>query len=427
MKIFITGICGFVGSAIATRVREAMPDAEVFGLDNLSRAGSEKNRRLAAVRIIHGDIRVASDLESLPPADWVIDAAALLSVLAGVDNRSSSRQLVEQNLFGTVNILEYCRRSHAGFILLSTSRVYAIRPLSELPPEIDGKRFVPRFSKIEVEGISSGGVSEEFSTAAPVSLYGATKLASETLALEYRDTFGIPVWVNRCGALAGARQFGTAEQGIFSFWLHAWRSRRPLRYIGFGGRGLQVRDAVHPEDLAELILRQLRNSETKSDRICNVGGGTDHSMSLLELSEWRTERFGPHQVVSDTQDRLFDIPWMVLDSSRARLVWNWDPRRSLVPYWPRSPITPKRTRTGWKGLARRQKAEDRIQKSGGRLRSTDATPQTFNFKLRTPNPVYVQNIGNTRWLRWASYSVVTNPHFSRPREKCARSADIRRG
>src|SRR6516162_9652891 len=308
-----------------------MPDAEVFGLDNLSRPGSEKNRRLAAgdIRIIHGDIRVASDLESLPPADWAIDAAALPSVLAGVDNHSSSRQLVEHNLFGTVNVLEYCRRSHAGFILLSTSRVYAIRPLSELPLRIAGKRFAPRFSKIEIPGISSGGVSEEFSTDAPVSLYGATKLASEALALEYGDTFGIPVWVNRCGVLAGGGQFGTAEQGIFSFWLHAWRERRPLRYIGFGGKGLQVRDAFHPEDLADLVLKQLQNSQRKPHRVCNVAGGIGQSMSLLELSNWCTERFGPHQVASDAQERLFDIPWMVLDSTRAGTIWNWQPRRPL--------------------------------------------------------------------------------------------------
>jgi len=70
----------------------------------------------------------------------------------------------------------------------------------------------------------------------PLSLYGSTKLASETLALEYGAAYGFPVWINRCGVLAGAGQFGTAKQGIFLFWLHAWHSRRPLRYIGFGGK-----------------------------------------------------------------------------------------------------------------------------------------------------------------------------------------------
>jgi CDP-paratose 2-epimerase len=173
-------------------------------------------------------------------------------------------------------------------------------------------------------------VDEEFSTAAPVSLYGATKLASEALALEYGDTFGIPVWINRCGVLAGAGQFGTAEQGIFSFWLHAWRAKKSLRYIGFGGKGFQVRDAFHPEDLAELILKQIQSSETKPLRICNAAGGIDQSMSLLELSDWCSERFGPHEVISDTRDRRFDIPWMVLDSTRAHDLWNWKPRRSLL-------------------------------------------------------------------------------------------------
>jgi CDP-paratose 2-epimerase len=331
MRIFITGICGFVGSAIARRIRESLHDAKIFGIDNLSRAGSERNRRLAAdgIRVNHGDIRLASDLESLPEADWVIDAAALPSVLAGVDNRSSSRQLVEHNLFGTVNILEYCRRWNSGFILLSTSRVYAIRPLSEISLEVEGDRFVPQFSKIKLAGFSRAGVSEEFSNAAPVSLYGATKLASEALALEFGETFGFPVWINRCGALAGAGQFGTAEQGIFSFWLHAWRAGKPLRYIGFGGRGLQVRDALHPEDLGDLVLKQIQNSEPKRTRLYNVSGGIDQAMSLLELSNWCARRFGSREVSADLQERPFDIPWLVLDSARARTDWNWKPARSL--------------------------------------------------------------------------------------------------
>jgi CDP-paratose 2-epimerase len=331
MKIFVTGICGFVGNAIARRIRRSLADAEVFGIDNLSRSGSERNRRLVAdgIRVHHGDIRFASDLESLPGADWVIDAAALPSVLAGIDNRSSSRQLIEHNLFGTVNILEYCRRWSSGFILLSTSRVYAIRPLSEIPMQTEGDRFVPQFSKVELAGFSRTGVAEEFSNAAPVSLYGATKLASEALALEYGETFGFPVWINRCGVLAGAGQFGTAEQGIFSFWIHAWRAGKPLRYIGFGGRGLQVRDALHPEDLGDLVLKQIQNSAPKLRRIYNVSGGIDQAMSLLELSNWCARQFGSREVSADLQERPFDIPWLVLDSARAHTDWNWKPARSL--------------------------------------------------------------------------------------------------
>ena len=167
-------------------------------------------RRLG-VKVFHGDLRAASDLEPLPAVDWVIDAAANPSVLAGVDGRTSSRQLVEHNLGGTVNLLEYCKQHRAGFILLSTSRVYSIPALAELPMEVRHHAFHPA-AGAAARGLAPGGLTEEFSTGAPVSLYGATKLASEVLALEHGETFGLPVFVNRCGVLAGAGQFGRPDE-----------------------------------------------------------------------------------------------------------------------------------------------------------------------------------------------------------------------
>jgi CDP-paratose 2-epimerase len=331
MKAFITGICGFVGCALARRIREADPASEVFGIDNLMRSGSEVNRRLGEfdIEVYHGDARCASDVEGLPPADWVIDAAANPGVLAGLDGRASARQLIEHDLFGTVNILEYCRRHGAGFIFLSTSRVYSIGPLSGIPMQVEGNRFVPCFSQLQFPGISTEGITEEFSTDPPVSLYGATKLASEVLALEYGDTFGLPVRINRCGVLAGAGQFGTAEQGIFSFWLHAWRAGEPLRYVGFGGEGLQVRDVFHPDDLSTLVLNEMQKPASQQERICNVAGGLSNSMSLRQLSNWCTDRFGSREIISDAIERRFDIPWVVLDTSRAREQWNWKPTRPI--------------------------------------------------------------------------------------------------
>src|SRR6266851_3441752 len=76
-----------------------------------------------------------------PAVDWVIDAAANPSLLAGVDGRSSSRQLVEHNLRGTLNILEYYRVRNAGLILLSSSRVYSIAELNAIPVRDHNARF----------------------------------------------------------------------------------------------------------------------------------------------------------------------------------------------------------------------------------------------------------------------------------------------
>jgi CDP-paratose 2-epimerase len=330
VRILVTGACGFVGSTLI-RHWVAQGTHAIVGLDNLIRPGSERNRpplRALGVDLHHGDMRLASDFETLPRADVVIDAAANPSVLAGVDNRSSSRQVVEHNLAGTVNVLEYCRQHSAALVMLSTSRVYSIPPLAKLDVQVIGNRFEPEDGKALPPGFTPRGLDETFSTAAPVSLYGATKLASEQLALEYGTTFGFPVWVNRCGVLAGAGQFGRPDQGIFAFWVNSWLRKRPLRYIGFGGRGYQVRDCLHPGDVATLIDRQLASSNYTGPRTLNVSGGLRSSRSLAQLSAWCRDRLGEHQVESSPDIRPFDIPWMVLDSALAMDVWGWQPART---------------------------------------------------------------------------------------------------
>jgi CDP-paratose 2-epimerase len=332
MRVLITGICGFVGSSLARALAERLEGVAISGVDNLARAGAESNRarlRRAGVKLFHGDLRMASDVEALPDADWVIDAAANPSVLAGVDGHSSSRQLMEHNLWGAVNVLEYCRGRGAGLVLLSSSRVYSIAALAGLPVRPGGDGFELDVSGALPAGAGAEGISEAFSVAAPISLYGATKLASETLALEYGATFGFPVWVDRCGVLAGAGQFGTAEQGIFSYWLHAHASRRPLRYIGFGGHGWQVRDAFHPDDLASLIVAQMRQGAPAGASVWNAGGGINNAMSLARLTAWCDQRFGSFAPAADPAPRPFDIPWLVMDSALARERFAWRPARSI--------------------------------------------------------------------------------------------------
>lgn len=331
MKIVITGVCGFVGSRLATAFLQRLSDLEIIGIDNLLRPGSETNRSTLAaqgIRFLHGDIRMRSDIEALPPCDWVIDAAANPSVLAGVDGHSSPRQLSEHNLGGTLNLLEYCRESRAGLLLLSTSRVYSIRELAALPMKVKDDAFHLDPAQALPQTVSAAGITESFSVRAPVSLYGATKLASEAMALEYGVTFGFPVWINRCGVLAGAGQFGTAEQGIFSYWLHAHAARQRLRYIGFGGHGYQTRDAFHPDDLADLLVIEMRR-DPLPHAVYNIGGGAVNAMSLAQLTRWCNERFGQHEPEPDDRPRPFDVPWLVMDSSRAQADLGWQPKRTL--------------------------------------------------------------------------------------------------
>ncbi len=327
MRILITGICGFVGSTLARELLTA--GHQVFGFDSYIRPGSETNRepleKLGA-NVITADLRNTGQMESLPAADFVIDAAANPSVLAGVDGKTSSRELVDHNLVGTINILEYCKTHQAGFVLLSTSRVYSITPLNTLPVVVVNEALTPDATQPLPPGLTVTGLDETFATMAPISLYGATKLASETLAMEYGETFDFPVFINRCGVLAGAGQFGRADQGIFAYWINAWLQKRPLKYLGFGGHGHQVRDCLHPRDLVPLLTKQFSASRMNpEDRIANLSGGVSSAMSLKQLSFWCERRFGSHSVTSDGSPRPFDIPWIVLDHAKATRLWNWKP------------------------------------------------------------------------------------------------------
>jgi CDP-paratose 2-epimerase len=199
--------------------------------------------------------------------------------------------------------------------------------LANIPVDISGKRY--HICNSEILGLSSLGISEQFSTTAPISLYGASKLASEQLILEYGYNFEFPVWINRCGVLAGAGQFGKADQGIFSYWIHSFREKNPLKYIGFNGTGHQVRDALHPKDLVPLLSRQILEPNLEAPKIINLGGGIENSMSLKELSSWCEDRFGKNEILPSNEERPMDAPWIVMDSTAAQNAWNWTTQTKL--------------------------------------------------------------------------------------------------
>jgi CDP-paratose 2-epimerase len=338
MKILITGICGFTGSTLAKEILHTTEGCQIVGIDNFIREGSRTNLEpliKMGVNILEGDIRRPDDLDRIPKADWVIDCAAEPSVLGGVDGRVSSFDVMDNNLIGTIRVLEFCKRHQAGFILMSTSRVYSIAPLVNLTVESVNGAYRLKQAKPEI-GLTENGISERFPTDPPLSLYGTSKKCSELLALEYGDAFGFPVWVNRCGVLAGAGQFGKADQGIFSFWIRSWRGKKNLKYIGFDGKGSQVRDCLHPRDLVPVLRAQMNGKVPRNPgdgvdrRISNFGGGRANASSLAQLSNWCAKRFGDHEVSSESAPRAFDLPWVVLDSSRAAKLWGFAAQTPLA-------------------------------------------------------------------------------------------------
>ena len=324
MKILITGVCGFTGSKIAMELKNRL-HCEIFGIDNLSRRGSETNISVLkehGITFYHGDIRKQSDIYQLPKSDWVIDCAANPTVLAGI-NQTSSLNVAENNLWGTINILEYCKRNSSGLILISTSRVYSITELLNIKLKESSKRFYPDF-RYKIAGFSKLGVSEKFSTSPPISFYGATKLSSEIMCLEYANAFGFPLWINRSSILAGPGQFGRVDQGIMSFWVYSAVLKRQLKYIEYKGK--QVRDFLSLADLSKLIFRQIKNPNKKAPKVVNIGGGISNSMSLIEMTDICEDFLGRKiNAKKSAEKRKFDIPYYVSDITLTEKYWNWKP------------------------------------------------------------------------------------------------------
>ena len=148
MKILLTGACGFVGSTLARELPKHLQGIEIWGLDNFLREGSRSNLQsllAQGIKVVEGDIRRPADLAKIPKVDWVIDCAAEPSVLAGTGTGMTSFDLLDHNLIGTIRMLEFCKQHGAGFILMSTSRVYSIPPLSSLPVKSTQGAYLPSF------------------------------------------------------------------------------------------------------------------------------------------------------------------------------------------------------------------------------------------------------------------------------------------
>lgn len=326
MRILITGGAGFVGSSLAISLKQNYPSYEIFCLDNLKRKGSELNvARLGkqGITFIHGDIRSKEDFDSLPDVDSVIEASAEPSVLAGLNG--SPDYLINTNLFGTVNCLNYAVRCKANFIFLSTSRIYPIKTIETLDFTESETRFELTNNQ-PVKGVSSKGIAEDFPLNGARSLYGTTKLASELIIQEYNEFYNLKTVINRCGVLTGPWQMGKADQGVMVLWIAKHFFDQKLAYIGYGGSGKQTRDMLHVADLYRLIDWQLHNIDKVNGEILNAGGGVEVSASLQELTKICQKVTGKTIPISQVaENRPADIRLYITDNSKVTALTGWRP------------------------------------------------------------------------------------------------------
>ena len=325
MRILITGGCGFIGSNIAIYLKKTNNKNKIYCADNFYRKGSIENKKRLLKKdivVIKCDIRNEKDLNKIPKFDLLIDCAADPSVATGYKN--GLRYLIDTNLIGTLNCLNLVKRNKAKIIFLSSSRIYPFDILNASKYNIIDKCFSP---KINILGLNKNkGINENFQTTGLKTFYGYTKFSSEELIKEYCHAYNISYVINRCGVVAGPWQWGKVDQGFIAYWVIAYMFKKKLKYIGYGGKGYQVRDILNVQDLCKLMELQTTNFNKFNNETFNIGGGMFSKISLFKLTEICKDIFNTSIEPSISKEkRSGDIPYYISDYSKIRKISGWQP------------------------------------------------------------------------------------------------------
>ena len=318
MKILITGGCGFVGSNIAIYLKRKILNVKIDSLDNLSRKGSAINcERLKEHNIKNYKYSVCdfNKIKKIPKYNLIIDCCAEPAIEI---SKVEADRVFNTNLVGTFNLLKKCARDKSNLIFLSSSRVYSIGLLNKIKGKLK--------SNIKKKSLKK----KELSTDGPKSIYGFTKFASEELIKEYSYLFNIKYIINRLGVISGPWQFGKQEQGFVSLWIWRHLNEKKLSYIGFGGKGYQIRDVIHIYDVCKLIYKQIKLFPKKNNLLLNIGGGMKNAISLKELTK-KCEKITSNSIKFTVKKStsIYDIPYFVTDNSKVSNLYKWKPEKNI--------------------------------------------------------------------------------------------------
>lgn len=155
----------------------------------------------------------------------------------------------------------------------------------------------------------------------PISSYGVVKLAVEKYLQMYQRLHGLAPLILRPSNPYGPRQGTAGIQGVIAAFLDRCSRGEPVRMWGDGS---VVRDYVFVTDLAALAVKA---GSTGTTGIYNVGSGQGHSIN--QILDALARVLGTAPMVDRQPGRTFDVSKVVLDISRARQAFDWQPEVSL--------------------------------------------------------------------------------------------------
>ncbi|HEX9560097.1 MAG TPA: GDP-mannose 4,6-dehydratase [Candidatus Dormibacteraeota bacterium] len=301
-RILITGGAGFLGVNAAVHLIERGWHATI--LDNLSRAGTERNLKWlvtqhpARTTFIKEDVRDASVLtEHVKNQDAILHLAAQVAVTTSLLDPETDFEI---NARGSLNLLEAARKHNpeAPFVFASTNKVYG---------------------KLD----HNSGPCKETTPLDFHSPYGCSKGTADQYVRDYARCFHMNTVVLRQSCIYGAHQYGTEDQGWVAHFVHSILGDRPLTIYG---DGTQVRDLLDARDLSALYETVIEKIDKTRGEVYNVGGGVPNQRSLLEVIDQIGELVKKKPAYTFSDWREGDQTYYVSDISKAKKDLGWEPR-----------------------------------------------------------------------------------------------------
>jgi CDP-paratose 2-epimerase len=320
--IVVLGGAGFVGSHVAqfyaqkgenVRVVDNRSRAELLRTDEGPLTNWDWVKTLPGVEPIEASILDAEELLRLVEgADAIVHTAAQTAVTVSVEDPKTDFLV---NALGTLNVLEATRQvaPDAALVFCSTNKVYGGN-VNALPVREEPRRY---------------SLGDEWARGIPETLsidlcehspYGVSKTAADLYVQEYGHLYGIKSSVLRMSCIYGPHQWAVSDQG----WL-AWFARATIEgsQVTIFGDGRQTRDVLFVSDLVSAIDLALR-VDRKGD-VYNIGGGPQHTLSLLEALDLIAQLTGRTTHIRYADWRPSDQRVYISDISKAQRILGWTP------------------------------------------------------------------------------------------------------
>lgn len=299
MAILVTGGAGFVGSHLVEALLTAT-DRQIVVLDNFNDYYDPQLKRQNAaawagqprVTVVEGSYCDADTVDGLL-LDHAVKQICHLGASPGVPaSLQRPREYMENNVVGTVTLLEAARRHPVErFLFASSSTVY-------------GRGAAAPFVEDAPLGV-------------PASPYGASKRAGEIVGLTYQQLFGVPFASLRFFNVYGPRLRPELALAVFT------RSILEGAPLPLFGDGSVLRDFTHVSDICRGIIAALTAGDVVGQCI-NLGH--DRPIAIQSLIELIEAAAGAKARIEHRPPRTEDMPFTHADLTKSRRLLGFDPR-----------------------------------------------------------------------------------------------------